>query len=107
MTYTINPKAATQSKPKAAKKAITVKWKKQTAKMPKKQITGYQVQVSTRKDFKSGNKTKNVSGAKKTSVKMSGLKAKTTYYVRVRTYMKVGGKIYYSGWSAVKSCKTK
>jgi hypothetical protein len=105
--FTIGPKAASISKPKAAKKAITVKWKAQTAKMPKKQITGYEVQYSTRKDFKSGVKTKNVKGAKKSSVKISKLKSKTTYYVRVRTYMKVGGKTYYSTWSAVKSVRAK
>ena len=33
--------------------------------------------------------------------------AKKTYYVRVRTYKKVGSTYYYSGWSTYKTGKTK
>jgi hypothetical protein len=75
--------------------------------MPKAKVTGYQVQYSTNKTFKTGAKTVTVKGATKTSRKISGLKKTTTYYVRVRTYMSVGGRYYYSKWSAVKSVKTK
>ena len=106
-TFTIVPKGATIVKPVAAKKAITVKWKKQAAKMSKSRITGYQVQCSTNKKFKSGVKKKTVKGYKKTAVKISRLKSKKTYYVRVRTYMKTGGKTYYSNWSKVKAVKVK
>ncbi len=106
-SFTIVPKGATIVKPKPAKKALTAKWKKQSAKMSKSRITGYQIQCSTSKSFKSGVKTKKVKGFKKTSVKVSKLKGKKKYYVRVRTYMKTGGKTYYSGWSGVKTVKTK
>lgn len=106
-TFNINPKGTTAYKPKAAKKAFTAKWKKLTTKMPKAKVTGYQVQYSTNKTFKTGAKTVTVKGATKTSRKISGLKKKTTYYVRVRTYISVGGRYYYSTWSAVKSVKTK
>ena len=106
-TFTIVPKGATIVKPVAAKKAITVKWKKQAAKMSKSRIKGYQVQCSTNKKFKSGVKKKTVKGYKKTAVKISRLKSKKTYYVRVRTYMKTGGKTYYSNWSKVKAVKVK
>lgn len=106
-TFNINPKGTTANKPKASKKAFTAKWKKLTTKMPKATVTGYQVQYSTNKTFKTGAKTVTVKGAKKTSRKISSLKKKTTYYVRVRTYMSVGGRYYYSTWSAVKSVKTK
>ena len=68
---------------------------------------GYQVQVAKNKKFTSGKKTKTVKGYSKTSVKVTGLKAKTKYYVRVRTYMKVSGSTYYSNWSGVKSVKVK
>lgn len=44
---------------------------------------------------------------KSTSVKANKLKAKTKYYVRIRTYKTVKGKKVYSKWSAVKSAKTK
>lgn len=104
-TFRINPKGATIKNPSKAKKAFTVKWKKQTAKMKKARIAGYQIQYGTSKSF-AGAKLKNVKGYKKTSKKIKG-KAKTTYYVRVRTYMKAGGKTLYSGWSATKSVKTK
>jgi hypothetical protein len=35
------------------------------------------------------------------------LKAKTKYYVQVRSYAKVGGKLYTSSWSKKKAVKTK
>lgn len=107
LTYTINPKGASIKKPAKAKKAFTAKWAKQSAKMPKTRITGYQVQYSTDSKFTSENKTVTVKGFKKTSKKIKKLKSKTTYYVRVRTYMRTGGNTYYSGWSKTKSVKTK
>lgn len=106
-TFAINPKGATISKPKAAKKAITVKWKKQSTKMTSSRITGYKVQCSTSKTFKKNVKSATVKGYSKVSKKMTKLKAKKTYYVRVKTYMKVGSKTYYSSWSTVKKVKTK
>ena len=89
------------AKLKAAKRAITAKWKKRAA-----QIDGYQIQYSTKKSFKSA-KIKSVKGAKKTSAKLKKLKSKKRYYVRIRTWRKVGGKTYYSDWSKVKTVKVK
>ncbi|MCD8014608.1 MAG: fibronectin type III domain-containing protein [Lachnospiraceae bacterium] len=82
-------------KSKAAKR-ITVKWKKTT------KVTGYQIQYSTSKTFKKGNKTVKVSGAKKTSKTISKLKSGKKYYIRIRTYKKVNGVTYYSAWSSKK-----
>ena len=48
-----------------------------------------------------------MSSYKTTSATLSSLKAKTTYYVRVRTYKTVNGVKYYSGWTTVKYLKTK
>ena len=106
LTYVINPKGAGIKKPAAAKKAFTAKWSKQSAKMNKARITGYQVQYSLKSNFKSA-KTVTVKGYTKTSKKISKLKAKKTYYVRVRTYMKSGKTTFYSTWSGRKSVKTK
>jgi predicted RNA-binding protein with TRAM domain len=39
--------------------------------------------------------------------KVKVLKAKKTYYVKVRTYKTVSGKKYYSDWSGYKTVKTK
>ena len=106
-TYTINPKGTSIKKPKKAKKAIKVKWKRQKAKMSKSRITGYQIQLATDSKFTKDVKTVNVKGYKKTSRKVKKLKSKTKYYVKVRTYMTVGGTTCYSGWSKVKTVKTK
>ena len=100
-TFTINPKGTTVSKLTPAKKAFTVKWKKQA-----KQTTGYQIRYSLKKNFKSA-KTVTVKGAAKVSKKIAKLKAKKTYYVQIRTYKTAGGKNYFSAWSAAKKVKTK
>lgn len=104
--YTIAPKGTSISNVSAGKKAFTVKWKKQTS-----QTSGYQIQYSTSNNFKSGTKTVTISKNKATSKKISKLKAKKKYYVRVRSYktVKINGKTtkIYSGWSKAKSAKTK
>jgi hypothetical protein len=101
LTFKINPAGTTLSKLTKGTKKITVAINKKAT-----QITGYQVQYSTSKKFTNA-KTKTVSSYKTTKVTLSGLKAKTTYYVRVRTYKKVGKTTYYSGWSTYKYTKTK
>lgn len=98
LTFKINPKGTSVSSVTAAKKSLKVKIKKQSS-----QTTGYEIQYSTSKKFTSP-KSKTTT---KTSYTIKSLKAKKTYYVRVRTYKTVSGKKYYSGWSSVKSKKTK
>ena len=75
--------------------------------MSNSRINGYQIQYSTDSKFKKGNKTITVKGYNKTSKKISKLKAKKKYYVRIRTYKTVYKKNYYSGWSKAKAVKTK
>jgi hypothetical protein len=99
--YTINPPKTSVSSLTAGKKSLTVKLKKQSS-----QTTGYQIQYSTSKTFKSA-KTKTIGSYKTTSVTLKSLSAKKTYYVRVRTYKTVSGKKYYSSWSSYKYKKTK
>lgn len=98
-TYTINPKGTYISKLSKAKNGFKVNVRKQSAKT----ATGYQVQYSLRNNFQ-GAKTKSFRG---TSLTVKGLKKKKVYYVRVRTYKKVGNRIYCSSWSAPKAVKTK
>ena len=74
--------------------------------MSTSRITGYQIQYSTSKKFTSPKST-TVSGYSKTSKKITGLKSKKTYYVRVRTYKTVNGKKIYGSYSSVKSVKVK
>ena len=88
-SFRINPTGTSLTKLVKGKKKMAVRWKKQTAKMAVSQVTGYQVQYSTRKDFRSGVVTKTVAGPGKTGCTVSGLRSKTAYYVRIRTYKTV------------------
>ncbi len=101
LTFKVNPAKTTVKSLTAGKKSLKVAITKKAT-----QVTGYQIQYSTTKSFKS-YKTKTLSGYKKTSTTLTGLSAKKTYYVRVRTYKIVNGKKVYSAWSTVKSAKTK
>ena len=100
-----NSKGTTLGKPTAAKRALTVKWNKPKATFLK-QTTGYQIRYSTKSSM-AGAKTKLVTKSGTTSLKLTKLKAKTKYYVQIRTYKTVNGVKYYSAWSAKKSLKTK
>lgn len=97
--YFINPKgteflASNKGGFKAISKGFTLKWNKQSS-----QTTGYQIQYSTRSDFKNAA-TVTVSNPNTTSYTIKGRAAKTRYYVRIRTYKKVSGKTYYSAWNS-------
>lgn len=104
--FTIRPKDTSLKKVIARSKGFQVTWKKQTA-----QIDGYQLQYSADKSFK-GKGTRTTTVKKRiTTKKISKLKGKTKYYVRIRTYkvVKVGGKkkSLYSNWSGKKTVRTK
>ncbi|MBE5775709.1 MAG: fibronectin type III domain-containing protein [Clostridiales bacterium] len=81
-------------------KQVTLKWKSQ------KNITGYQIEYSVKKDF-SVSKKVTVKKAKTLTTTIKKLKAGTKYYVRIRTYTTVKKKNYYSTWSKAKAVKTK
>ena len=106
-SFKINPKGTSLAKLVKAKKAVTVKWKKQKTKMSKARITGYQIQLATDKKFTKNKKTVTVKGYKKVSKKVTKLKGGKKYYVKIRTYKTIKGKKYYSKWSKVKTIKTK
>ena len=99
--FTILPPKTAVKKLTPAKKSFQVFITKKSA-----QVTGYQIQYSPAKNF-TGAKTKTVSSYKTTSQTIKSLKAKSTYYVRIRTYKKVGNTTYYSAWSSYKTVKTK
>ena len=95
------PKSTNPKKVKAAKKAVSVEWKKVSG------VSGYEIQLATDKKFKKNKKTVNIKKQKTTKTTIKKLKAKKKYYVRIRTYKIVNGKKVYSSWSKVKSVKTK
>lgn len=97
--------AVSIKKPAAAKKAAVIKWKKISNKNQKK-ISSIQIQYSMDKNFRKGVKT---ATAKKTAVskKITKLKSKKKYYVRIRAYKKDKKDVHVSKWSAVKTVKIK
>ena len=99
--FTILPPQTTVSKLTPGSKKITVDITKKTT-----QVTGYQIQYCTNTRF-IGYSYKTIRSYNTVRQTLTGLKAKKTYYVRVRTYKTVGDKHYYSPWSAYKSTKTK
>ena len=105
--YKINPKGTSLKKLKRARKAVTVIWKKQPVRMSKSRITGYQIRFATNRKFTKNKKTVTVKGYKKVSKKITKLIGKKKYYVKVRTYLTVGGVKYYSPWSKVRTIKTR
>lgn len=88
------------SKVKSGSKKCKITWKKV------KDISGYEIQLSTSKKFKKIAKTVKVSEAS-SSVTVKKLKKKTTYFVRMRTYIIINGKRITSDWSGVKKVTVK
>lgn len=99
--FLILPKGTSISSVAAQYKGFTVKWKKQTT-----QTTGYQIQYSTSSKFADAQ-TVTVSKNTSTSKTVSKLKGDKEYYVHIRTYKAVNGKIIYSAWSKAKAVTTK
>lgn len=96
------------SKPKAAKKSMTVKWKKLSKKQLKK-AGNIKIEVQYSLDGRfpmEQTKSKPVS-RKKSSVKIKSLARKKVYYVRVRTYKESGGVKKVSAWAKPKKVKIK
>ena len=99
VTITVNPKGTTfRSVYNGAGKKLKAYWNRNS------QVTGYQLQYGTSKNF-TGCKTVTLKSNKYTGSVRTGLKKNATYYVRIRTYKRVSGKTYYSAWSKVKSFK--
>ena len=85
---------------KKKKSVLTIKWKRVT------NVSGYEVLCATKKNFKAGLKKQTISAAEKNSAKVKKIKAKKTYYVKVRAFKKLSnGNVIYGKWSAVKSKK--
>lgn len=94
LTVKVTPKKQSLKSAKAAKgRKLNIKW------ADTKHVTGYQVQVSTDKNFKKIVKQKNVTNNAYTFTK---LKAGKKYYVRVRSYKRFGIETLYGAWSNVK-----
>ncbi len=100
LTYEIALNTTYIKKYTYSKNYIKLYWKKAAS------VTGYQVQYSTDKSFKRGVKTLKIKGAKNTLKKITKLKSKKKYYLRIRTYKTIGGRTYYSKWGNKAKVKT-
>ena len=99
--FKINLKKTKLSSAKSTKrKTFTTTWKKTGGN------SGWQVQYSTNKKFRSGVRTVNLKSSN-TRLTVRNLKNRKKYYVRVRSYKKVGKQTWYSGWSNIKCIKIK
>lgn len=96
LTFKILPPKTLLTGLKKANRSFTASWKKNI------QATGYQIQYAADSRFTKERKTVTVGKQSATRYKISGLKNKKTYYVRIRSYKRVGKKILYSSWSTVK-----
>ena len=100
VTLTVNPSGTSITKCTNIKtKKADIQWKKNGS------ATGYEVQYSTNKTFKSGVKTKSITNASTIKYTAAGHTSQKTYYVRVRAYKTVGKKKLYSSWSGIKTVK--
>ncbi len=94
ITIKVRPaKPKVKSLPTGKNRKLTVKWAKD------KRATGYQVQISTSKNFKKNVKKQNTA---KTAYTFKKLKAGSKYYVRLRSFKKSGKNTLYSAWSSPK-----
>ena len=97
--FKINLKKTKLSSAKSTKrKTFTIIWKKTGGN------SGWQVQYSTNKKFRSGVRTVNLK-SRNTKLTVRKLRSRKNYYVRIRSYKKVGKQTWYSRWSSVKSVR--
>lgn len=99
LTFKILPPKTLLTGLKKANRSFTASWKKNI------QATGYQIQFAADSRFTKERKTVTVGKQSATRYKISGLKNKKTYYVRIRSYKRVGKKVLYSSWSTVKKIR--
>ena len=99
LTFKIMPPKTLLTGLKKANRSFTASWKKNI------QATGYQIQYAADSRFIKERKTVTVGKQSAIRYKISGLKNKKTYYVRIRSYKRVGKKVLYSSWSTVKKIR--
>jgi hypothetical protein len=100
--YNIVPKSTSIKRIDSYSRKLRVNWYKQPS-----QTTGYQIQLSTSKSFKNGVKTVTLRKNFYTSFTVSSLAPGKGYYIRIRTFKRVGKSNFFSSWSVIRGRKTK
>lgn len=96
VSATLPPQKVSGVKLTPTKTTIKAKWSKVGG-----LADGYYVSFARDKKFKNIIATRQVKGQSKLTYTGKNLTKGRTYYVRVRSYKKIGKKVYYSPWSSV------
>lgn len=99
LTVRTVPKTLTCKVARSGSNALRLTWNKDTS------VTGYQVYLSTSSNFKSGTKSVTINKNANYAYTFKNLKKGKTYYLRVRSFKKVGDKTYYSAYSSTAKIK--
>ncbi len=99
VTYFLARPSVTSIQNSASRK-MSLKWSKNA------KANGYQIQYGLKSSF-SGAKSVSVTKNSIVTRVIGSLTKGKIYYVRIRSYKKVGGKTYYSAWSAAKKLAIK
>lgn len=100
--YIAPAKAQLVSVTSTGAKSMKLKWKKDT------KATGYEIYYATKSNFaKKSRKVVTISKSKTSSKTIKRLASGKTYYVKIRSYKKVGSKKIYSDWSNVMNVQVK
>lgn len=101
-TFKITLKKTTLSGASSSEEgSLKCSWKKDS------QADGYQIEYCTNKSFKNTSKKVKVTDGSTTTYTIMKLTSGKNYYVRIRSYKKVGNINWYSEWCAAKSVKVK
>ena len=101
-TLTVNPDRPALKEVRAVgDRKMRFSWKKC------KRGDGYELWYSLSKTFKKNTKGRTIPKTGNTIGTLTGLISGAKYYVKVRTYKVVSGKVYYSNWSKTKSVTIK
>ncbi len=96
-SFVIYPQKPTLRSVKSTReKTMTVKWKKDS------NATGYKITYATNSKFTKNKKTITVSSYKKYKKTIEKLSSNKKYYVKLRSYVTIDGKKYYSSYSKTK-----
>ena len=100
ITVTVRPQIPTiASLANSGTKKFTAKWDRYWS------ATGYVLQYATNDKFTAGVRKVLIDDNGIRTKDIYGLSKGKTYYVRLRTYRKIGNTTLYSGWSPIKSVK--
>jgi lipoprotein-anchoring transpeptidase ErfK/SrfK len=100
VTFKIIVQTPTKFKLKTTSDSISASWKK-----PSGKITGYKITYAANAKFTKTKKSKAIKSSKATGFDIDRPYHKRSYYVKLRAYVRIGGKDYHSPYTAVKSRK--